>query len=367
MKKTIYLMVFAMGLLVAGSSVMLSGCTKEGPQGIAGKDGTNGTNGTPGTNGTNGQDGVDGNGTCSDCHDMSDNMVAIINQYENSVHYAGATVFENRTTCAACHTSQGFVECVGTGLDNTAAAIDNPAPINCRTCHEIHKTYTDADYALRVSSAPFKPRFDPATTEMLSMGKGTLCAKCHQPRVVTPFPTVGGADFNLTSSRYGAHNGPQATIFAGMGGFEIAGTMSYDNSAHTAGIPDGCPTCHMAKAFGKVGGGHTFSMSYVSEGEEGLNTSGCIACHSDAPALATKISETQATTQALLTQLKDRLMELNLIGANDQAIVPGMRTQIQLGAILNYKSVLMDRSLGVHNANYAQALLQNSFESLATK
>ena len=361
MKKAIYLMVFAMGLLVAGSSILLTGCTKEGPQGIAGTDGTNGTNGKDGTNGTNG---LDGTGTCGDCHDMTDNLVAKINQYENSRHFEGLTMFENATGCAACHTSQGFVECAASGLDNTAAVIDNPAPINCRTCHQIHTTYTDADFALRVTAA-FKPRFDPTTTKMISLGKGTICGKCHQPRLITPFPKVGDPDFNLTSTRYGAHNGPQATIFLGMAGFEIPGSLSYNNSSHTSLITDGCPTCHMATPYGKIAGGHTFSMSYDASGVKTLNLTGCATCHTDAAALNTKITETQAATQALLDQMKAKLLSLGLI-LDDNTSTKGLRTQIQLGAILNYKSVLMDRSLGVHNFNYCKALLTNSLESLAT-
>ena len=83
MKKAIYLMVFAIGMLIAGSSIMLTGCTKDGPQGLSGKDGTNGTNG---------QDGADGTAGCITCHNP-EKVDLVATQFEFSKHSYGEAAF----------------------------------------------------------------------------------------------------------------------------------------------------------------------------------------------------------------------------------------------------------------------------------
>ena len=42
--------------------------------------------------------------------------------------------------------SQGFEEAILNDKDTVAAGFDDPMAINCRTCHQIHQTYTNADF-----------------------------------------------------------------------------------------------------------------------------------------------------------------------------------------------------------------------------
>ena len=63
------------------------------------------------------------------------------------------TFERNGAGCAVCHTSEGFTERITTGTFEIAEDIDNPSPINCRTCHSIHDTYTSSDWAL-IGSMP---------------------------------------------------------------------------------------------------------------------------------------------------------------------------------------------------------------------
>lgn len=46
------------------------------------------------------------------------------------------------------YSSEGFTERIAAGTFEISADIKNPSPINCRTCHKIHKTYTSSDWAL---------------------------------------------------------------------------------------------------------------------------------------------------------------------------------------------------------------------------
>jgi len=110
------------------TAMIFSACTKEGPQGPPGQDGEDGINGQ------------DGNATCGVCHDNSETVEIKIEQWGNSIHAIGGHNFENRTTCAPCHTSQGFKEVVNTDTTATLAAVENPSNINCYTCHKIHDT-----------------------------------------------------------------------------------------------------------------------------------------------------------------------------------------------------------------------------------
>ena len=133
--------------------------------------------------------------------------------------------FERATaSCAPCHTHQGFLERIATGATSTASDILDPAPINCRTCHQIHTTFTGADYALTVSGPNdiiFNEGFGPVDFGEI----GNLCSQCHQGRTLSPFPVPGGDQVTITSSRYGYHHGPQAQIVGGFGAFAVNGNV----------------------------------------------------------------------------------------------------------------------------------------------
>ena len=181
--KKMRLILLATGLMVSAASFIFTGCTKEGPAGATGANGTNGTNGT------NGNDGKDANATCTQCHNFGDTIVTKIFQYDASKHASGSTTLEGtRTACAPCHTHEGFLSVVATGADTSAAPVYDAAPINCRTCHMIHNSYTEADYAIRIKSA-FQPLYDKTVTIDLAAAGGTanLCARCHQARKTSPW------------------------------------------------------------------------------------------------------------------------------------------------------------------------------------
>ncbi|MDP2424370.1 MAG: cytochrome c3 family protein [Bacteroidales bacterium] len=339
------LLTFASLFLMLFASIMISSCTKEGPEGKPGLDGI---------------DGKDGAESCSACHNLSEVLQAKLSQYSNSTHASGDNVHRNSSTCARCHTSMGFRNYI---KDGTMATVDNPTPINCRTCHPIHETYTPNDYSIRK-----------ATPVTLAVGVGTynygnsnLCANCHEARTVTPYPVLGGTDVTITSSSYGAHYGPQSNMLAGIGPIQIPGSMTYMNSAHTTLVTGGCVTCHMSPATGNRGGGHTWAVKYLSaSGTESYQYTGCLStgCHASTSIVTALINPNRTEITALMDQLLAKLQVKGLLNSSASVTTPKTMTALQAAAVLNYKFVYGDHSYGAHNYRFSKALLVNSIESL---
>jgi hypothetical protein len=244
MKKINFFTVLMSVLFV--TAIVLISCTKEGPMG---------PQGPAGADGEDGIDGKDGNATCGICHDNSEEVEGKIAQWSHSIHATGGHNFENRTTCAPCHTSQGFKEVCLTDSTATKEEVMDPNNINCYTCHLIHDTYTEADWALRKTT----PITFWLTQETFDLGKGNICAQCHQPRTSYAIPDVTAPEGNyeVTSARFGPHYGSQGSTLTGSAYYNVGDGLF--NSSH-ADIVDACVTCHMASAVGYDAGGHTFSM-----------------------------------------------------------------------------------------------------------
>jgi formate-dependent nitrite reductase cytochrome c552 subunit len=322
----------------------------EGPLGPAGPDGPEGPEGPAGPNGAE---------NCIDCHSNSQLITAKLFQWQHSVHATGGNYERNTTSCAPCHTSQGFLERIASGAQTTAETIQDPLPQNCYTCHQIHQTYTSDDWALNAAESVTLWK----NGDIVDVGKGNLCIQCHQARVESPTlpDPATGATVNITNKRYGPHYGVPGMMFNGTGGYEVG--TGYVNSTHTTLVANACVTCHMAAVQGGAEmGGHTFSVS----NEDGdVNTAGCATCHTDSDELETKIADTQAEIDALFDELRAKLVDRGLLDdATDYAIVPQDFEGHEAGAFYNYKYVKYDHSRGVHNFKYTKTLLENSIAAL---
>ena len=324
-------------LFLSSAMVMSLVSSCEGPEGIAG---------------------VDANETCKQCHNGESVLIAKISQAGNSMHQTGITSFENGTSCAPCHTHQGFMEALARDTFGTVAAISNPSAVNCRTCHAVHENYDSTDFAVRIDG-PVNLRIIAGT---LDLGKSNICASCHQPRSVSGYPVLGGGDFNVTSSRLPGHYGAQATILAGIAAYEVPGSASYPTAANAhMSQTDGCITCHMAEPIGSLAGGHTMKMA---DEEEGENLASCEACHSTIEDF--DYNGVQTEVEGLLVQLADALVADGILSATGSvkasSSAPLSLSSDKYGALLNYAMVKNDRSNGVHNPGYVKALLVNSIE-----
>ena len=276
-------------------------------------------------------------GDCTECHNDTTLVYSKSVQSAETVHQTGGSyVRGSSTSCTACHSSEGFTEMVATGIgiEDFEEATPNPSPPNCRTCHQIHTTYTAADWAL-TTTAPVTLL---ASGETFDSGKGNLCATCHQPRREM---VVEDGIVNVSSTHWGPHHGPQSAMLLGIGGYGASGSPS----AHYRLVEDGCPVCHLAND------SHTLAASTVA----------CQSCHADAENF--DIGGLQTEVEALIIELEELLEAKGLY--HDGHPVVGKYPEAEAGALWNYITIVVeDGSKGVHNPTYTKALLQAAIDAL---
>lgn len=356
-------------ILFAGGMI-LSSC--EGPEGPAG---ANGTNGVDGADGAPGQD---ANATCTVCHSDDQVIVAKTRQYDNSGHAMGdVSGYTNRSfgplyNCAGCHTSQGFIDNL-VGASNTPYA-DVTQP-NCYTCHNIHDSYTDDDWALTSGGIP-----EPASGSVgVDMGTGNQCASCHQMTgqyLAVDSLWVGfdedTATVTITSSmsRVGVHHAPQYNLVAGMDLFEFSGSTDYPTDVHPLNeAADGCVTCHMNDGFGDLTG-HSMAMTWDFHGENYNWPASCKVCHVDDGGLdlGDLVADISDEVESLLDELYTILVAEGIMypvdGDNALLMMPGVFSTSLTAAHVNYSACLEDKSMGFHNPEYMIAVLENTIESI---
>lgn len=346
-----------MATLVFSVLFILSSCVKEGPMGLAGADGVDGVDG---------KDGKDGTAACLVCHNVTAKS-AVVAQYDVSQHAAGvATARSTSNQCAVCHSHEGFVEYTVTGLDTTYVGVAHPTDIACNTCHSTHNTFDFAkdgqDYALRTVAAVDLMLYTDHVKKIDFGNTSNLCANCHQPRNSYRVPGEGGeTTYSITSSRFGPHHGPQSTLVEGIGLYDVAGSMPIPGTKSHPHRDGACVSCHMGD-FKDGTGGHTWKAS--------LNN--CKSCHTSATSF--DVNGGQAKIAALITDLKNALIAKGVLDAAGNLTKPGGKTISatnplvlpvhQAGAFWNYITLIEDRSNGVHNPAYIEAVLKNSLESL---
>ena len=331
---------------------VIPSCVKEGAPGIAGVDGADGTDGATGA------DGVDGTAFCLDCHN-STKMDAVEGQWASSVHgvsgimYNGQRVYEYaglgdaRKECAVCHTQEGFIERITSGVsDSILVGLAIAHPIGCDACHSGQHVTFDVendgpDYALRTTE-PIPLIF--ADGDQIDLGSASnLCINCHQPRTASP-EADGEGNFKITSTHYGPHHGPQGTILEGIGFYIFAGDATVPGRGTNGHKEVGCTTCHMYE------GSHTFNPSLDA----------CTKCHGDQDDF--DIDGLQTEVEELLVEIAAELEAKGVM--LDGEVVPGTYPVDYARAYYNYIGIEEDRSMGVHNPKYVVAILENTLQSL---
>ncbi|MFB6317813.1 hypothetical protein [Saccharicrinis sp. FJH54] len=302
-----------------------------------------------------GMDGVDANSTCKQCHNDA-NMTLKSVEYELSGHGAGTNVAYagGRKSCARCHSNEGFIETLHTGMDTTAFDIPIPTRISCETCHDFHESLdfeTDGpDFALRAKD-PVTFIINGETVDFEA--SSNLCANCHQPR--TAGPSLADETFRISSTHWGPHHGPQATYVDGLGAVEFSGSESYpEPGTSTHASAGACVMCHMGESTGEgseMHGGHTFSA----------NVANCTACHTDATSF--DIGGVQTEVEGLLEEIAAVLESNNVLDAEGH-VVPGTYSSTLAAAYYNYIGIEEDRSMGVHNPEYIIAVLKNTLAAI---
>jgi hypothetical protein len=221
-------------------------------------------------------------------------------------------------------------------MPNEVEVVTDVTRQDCRACHQIHTSYTSADWALETVDPVVVYAFDDVTFDG---GKGNLCANCHQPR-----RTIAAADADgniaVTSTHWGPHHGPQSAMLLGVGGAgDVVGAASY----HYRLVEDSCVSCHIG-----ANDSHTFAAVDAT----------CDECHAEEDDIDGKMD----AVDALITELHDLLEAKGLY--HDHPVV-GVYPAAEAQALWNYIFISVeDGSHGAHNGPYTIDLLNASIAAL---
>jgi hypothetical protein len=374
-------------VLIALALFGLMAC--EGPAGPAGAKGDTGTAGQ--NAGFVYFDGFKDSLKCAACHNPETDTTYYIAgkalEWEESTHGSGTAWEENRSSCAECHTTEGFML---KQAGKTVTDIPDATPPGCFACHSPH---SKGDFSLRtIAPVTLASNITGVAATTFDLGKGNLCVACHHPRTVSPMPdptkTASTDTIKITNNRWYAHYGVQGQILTGAGAFQFTDAAAYGKTtAHSSGVvaTEGCTACHMqnfspANAFGGKIGAHTMEMRYTPEGASTsvLLVEGCMKCHSS---ITKKTSGSysniddfnyngkKAAFDANMDTLKTLLVAKGWINTSDGivattasplVIIPASRA----GALFNYMLLLHDGSKGIHNPAYANDILRASIAEI---
>ena len=342
----------SLGLLGLGLALVVAACA--GPAGAPGEPGPQGPAGPAGPAGAPGAPGEPGLApsasdlTCTECHNDTTLIWSKEAQFrERSVHGTGEAFLRGEgTDCAGCHGTEGAKARINAGLpphDASVVGVVNVSPFDCRTCHNIHTTYTRADFSLTGGE---KPVVLERTGGTFDGGKGNLCANCHQVRNAAP--TVTGGNVEVTSSRFGPHYGIPAPMLLGEGGLGVSGSPS----THYKNVEKTCVYCHM---------GDERNHTYLP------NVARCQTCHADAENF--DINGVQTEITAMVEELHAIFVEKGMLNPETDLWVasvdaPATYPEAVANAMWNYKFVVYDKSMGVHNSAYTKALLEAALEAM---
>jgi hypothetical protein len=286
--------------------------------------------------------------TCTECHNDTSLITGKKAAWEESLHGAGVAFIEEgpRNTCAGCHSGAAFSTMVAAGQNFTEVESGdaNPTHQDCRTCHQIHTSYTSDDWNLETT--------EPVTQVVSGLtfdgGAGNLCANCHQARryMANFVDATDPTKYTSANSRFNTHLSVQGDILLGSGGFGVEGKPG----AHYSMVENTCVGCHMGE-----GDNHMMEPQLAT----------CQECHADAESY--DINGAQTAVRERLAELETALLAKGLLETLEDgtvSVVPGTWDEATATAIWNYEVISEDASSGAHNPTYINALLDAAFAGL---
>jgi hypothetical protein len=321
-------------------------------------------------------------GVCGRCHEEEPYHRKNI-QWKNSGHATGATWATRgtreidtsepdfRSECAYCHSPVGFIE----RMDPAAQILEKVGltgePLTCAACHDPHS-------AENVHQLRLPDQIQLASGPVIEFGgKGRLCMSCHQDR------RAGGGEAYAASPRStfrGPHHSNQTDMLAGASEAVVTFGRVLPNSTHKDAVADACVTCHMADNGRDDLGEHSWAM-HTEEivGTDTVrveNVAACVNCHGpitsfdDIIARADhdgdgEIEPVKAEVEGLLHDLAMMLPPFGLPEVDSRAPEWNVPENTLLRkAAWNWAFVDYDHSHGIHNYQFAVALLQVSIQAL---
>lgn len=268
------------------------------------------------------------------------------------------------------------------------------AIIHCTTCHAFtptndpHNTgkYEPGQAPLRVASGTddmvYLEKSPAGSTETVGTGvkykAGNTCVYCHKSRKDITFYIA--ASNTISSPYWGPHEGPQADLYSGVGGYAFAGAK-YSNSVHTT-IGNGCVSCHMQGVASNKGvPDHTMQPALAY----------CKTCHTTYTGTSYNVQSGQSAVRAAITELQAALNAKGLLTRSEakpylplspeqladgnfahDSTRPGSNPDgsnqvldaATAGALYNYLIIARGGDFGVHNPTYTKQLLWDSIKQI---
>jgi len=333
-------MLVLVGVLII-AAVVITACGTAGPEGATGPAGPAGAQGEPGPAASA------ADLTCTECHNDTSVISGKKANWQESLHGSGTAFIEEggNTSCAGCHSGAAFSDMIAAGgnFSTIESADANPTHQDCRTCHQIHVTYTGEDWALE-TNAPVTMVTSGATFDG---GNGNLCANCHQARrYMANFVDKTDATKYAATARFNTHYSIQADVLLGAGDFGVEGKPG----PHYEKVEGTCVGCHMGE--GQV---HSFAPQ--------LST--CQGCHTDVENF--DVNGFLTEFEARYAELEAALLAKGMLTKREDgtfATVPGTYDAGPAQALFFYELVHEDGSEGVHNPTYFTALMDNALAAL---
>jgi hypothetical protein len=328
-----------------------------------------------------------GGGVCGNCHGIDGIQQRLANNYMTSADAGTPTdvpkghIGYKSANGAASEISYGGASAIGR--------------IHCSTCHDFNPS-TDPHVTGKylAGQAPLRVPGGVADTAFLEKTEGpsptapmgqsvayraaNTCVFCHKSRKdVSSYVTAANT---LSSRNWGPHEGPQADVFSGKGGYQFAG-VSYGSSTHVT-LANACVSCHMGPVAGN---------SNVPDHTMKPTVAFCKTCHTQYNGATFDIQGGQTIVRNALTELQLALNAASLLTRSATApyaplsqdelddhqfhldkVRPGggpgganiVASAATAGAIYNYLMIARGKDMGVHNPTYAKQLLWDSIKQI---
>ncbi len=315
---------------------------------------------------------------CGTCHEGEHHPY--YNEWETSPHNYGADGAHGAPTnggCEGCHEgvaaarrlSGDLTEFFGGAPYGTAARADTTeypiSGISCPVCHDAHDAANPGQ--IRTTADVQLVEANGETPIVTDGGVGKLCMQCHHARRAPESQIEEGY------AHFGPHANPQADMMAGKSAYHGVADASFAwaGPSHLK-VQNSCKTCHinMVEFDGTTAiTGHTFLPTV----EACANCHGTITDFDEILALEDfdgdgSVEGVQSEVQGLLHLLEEAFVSGGLdttgtdfLGALGDTL---KSTYIQREAGYNYAFIEDDKSMGIHNPDYAIQLLQQSYNYL---